>query len=48
MGNRAVIKSGDIQVMRALGTGIMHSEFNKNNDQLVKFLQIWVYPKREM
>ncbi len=47
MGNTAVIKSGDIQVMSA-GTGIMHSEFNKNSDQLVKFLQIWVYPKRGM
>lgn len=45
MGNTAIIKSGDIQVMSA-GTGIMHSEFNKNSDQLVKFLQIWVYPKK--
>jgi redox-sensitive bicupin YhaK (pirin superfamily) len=24
----------------------MHSEFNKNQDQLVKFLQIWVYPNK--
>ncbi|MGH1518060.1 pirin family protein [Chryseobacterium sp. JK1] len=45
MGNTAIIKSGDIQVMSA-GTGIMHSEFNKNSDQPVKFLQIWVYPKK--
>ncbi|SHE81171.1 hypothetical protein SAMN05444408_104209 [Chryseobacterium takakiae] len=45
MGNTAIIKSGDIQVMSA-GTGIMHSEFNKNNDQSVKFLQIWVYPNK--
>lgn len=45
MGNTAVIRSGDIQVMSA-GTGIMHSEFNKNQDQLVKFLQIWVYPNK--
>lgn len=45
MGNTAVIRSGDIQVMSA-GTGIMHSEFNKNHDQLVKFLQIWVYPNK--
>ncbi|MFZ4929523.1 pirin family protein [Chryseobacterium sp. Mn2064] len=45
MGNTAIIKSGDIQVMSA-GTGIMHSEYNKSSDQLVKFLQIWVYPKK--
>jgi len=45
MGNSAIIRSGDIQVMSA-GTVIMHSEFNKNADSLVKFLQIWVYPNK--
>lgn len=44
MGNTAVIRHGDIQVMSA-GTGITHSEYNKNKDQQVKFLQIWVFPK---
>lgn len=43
MGNVAVIKHGDVQVMSA-GTGIRHSEYNKNQDKPVKFLQIWVYP----
>ncbi|MCK6600555.1 MAG: pirin family protein [Bacteroidetes bacterium] len=43
MGNLAVIRNGDIQVMSA-GTGIRHSEYNKNTDQPVKFLQIWVIP----
>ncbi len=44
MGNNAVIREGDVQVMSA-GTGIAHSEFNKNNDKEVKFLQIWVFPR---
>ena len=45
MGNVAVIKSGDIQVMSA-GTGITHSEYNKNTDRVCKFLQIWVIPNQ--
>lgn len=44
-GTHAVIRKGDVQVMSA-GTGIVHSEKNKNRDQLVKFLQIWVFPNK--
>lgn len=45
MGNEPIIKAGDIQVMSA-GTGVMHSEYNNNPDQAVKFLQIWVIPNK--
>lgn len=46
MENVAVIRHGDVQVMSA-GTGITHSEYNKNSDKPVKFLQIWIFPKKQ-
>jgi redox-sensitive bicupin YhaK (pirin superfamily) len=45
MGNIAVIQQNDVQIMSA-GTGIYHSEYNKNKDKKVNFLQIWVFPKK--
>lgn len=45
MGNSGVIRQNDVQIMSA-GTGIQHSEYNKNKDKLVNFLQIWVFPKK--
>ncbi len=45
MGNTAVIKHGDVQVMSA-GTGIFHSEFNPNPDKDLKLLQIWMFPNK--
>jgi hypothetical protein len=46
MGNTAIIKEGDVQVMSA-GTGVFHSEKNNNRDKEVKFLQIWVFPNKK-
>ena len=45
-GTNQVIRKGDVQVMSA-GRGIVHSEKNKNSDQQVKFLQIWVFPNQK-
>lgn len=42
MGNKTVIKTGDVQRMSA-GTGLTHSEFNLNNTP-VRFYQIWIFP----
>ena len=46
MGNTAIIRQGDIQVMSA-GTGIQHSEFNPNADMVkelkeVSKVKLWV------
>ncbi len=45
MNNVAIIESGEIQVMSA-GTGIYHKEFNKNSNDSVQFLQIWLFPNQ--
>ena len=45
MRKMATIRNGDVQAISA-GTGIYQSEYNKNSDKLVRFLQIWVLPNR--
>ncbi len=44
MGNGAVIRSGDVQLMSA-GTGVFHSEFNPSKNEAVSLFQIWIFPK---
>ncbi|MEQ9591968.1 MAG: pirin family protein [Cyclobacteriaceae bacterium] len=44
MGNTTTIRQNDVQIMSA-GTGVQHSEYNKNKDQKVNFLQLWIFPK---
>jgi redox-sensitive bicupin YhaK (pirin superfamily) len=46
MGNRGVIRYGDVQVMSA-GTGVMHSEYNASKTDPVKLFQIWLFPDQE-
>lgn len=46
MGNTQVISEGDVQILSA-GSGITHSEYNKNQNDKVNFLQIWIYPNKK-
>lgn len=45
LGNVALIRKGDVQIISA-GTGVFHSEKNKNPDEQVQFLQIWLFPNK--
>lgn len=45
-GGEGTITVNEIQRMTA-GSGILHSEFNPSNDQVLKLLQIWFVPKQE-
>ncbi len=42
-GNREVLPAGEFQLMSA-GKGISHSEFNASDNEVLKFLQIWIVP----
>jgi redox-sensitive bicupin YhaK (pirin superfamily) len=42
MGNRGVVKAGEVQRMSA-GTGLTHSEFNLG-DKPLSLYQIWIFP----
>ena len=45
-GNEGRTTAGNVQVMSA-GTGVYHSEYNKNTDQAVSLLQLWVFPREQ-
>ncbi len=46
MGNVAVVSKGEVQVMSA-GTGVLHSEYNHSANDIVKLLQIWIFPREK-
>jgi hypothetical protein len=46
MDNIGVVTVDEIQVMSA-GTGVSHSEYNKNKDQPLNLLQLWVLPNKQ-
>lgn len=43
LGNQAIIKAGDVQLM-STGKGVQHSEINASESDKVHLLQIWVLP----
>ncbi|GAA5857407.1 hypothetical protein JCM8547_002263 [Rhodosporidiobolus lusitaniae] len=46
MGNTEIMVRGDVQ-MTSAGTGIAHSEYNRNTEKEVHFLQIWALPNKQ-
>ncbi|MFM7390333.1 MAG: pirin family protein [Vampirovibrionales bacterium] len=46
LGNRRLLKAGDIQVMEA-GTGIRHSEINPDANTPCELYQLWLLPPQQ-
>lgn len=45
MRNKEQIPAGEFQIMSA-GTGILHSEYNASQDELLHLYQIWIIPEK--
>lgn len=46
MGNTTEVKAGEFQIMSA-GTGIYHSEFNPDENEVLHLYQIWIIPNQK-
>jgi len=46
MGNAETLKRGEVQYISA-GSGIVHSEHNKNKSEDLRLLQIWIIPPQK-
>jgi len=46
MDNVGAVDAGEIQVMSA-GSGVYHSEYNKNKDKDLNLLQLWIFPNKQ-
>lgn len=45
MGNEHTLTKGQVQYMSA-GTGVWHSEYNNDKEEILRFFQVWVLPDR--
>lgn len=45
-GNKTVIRPGEVQRMSA-GTGVLHSEYNQDQENDAHFFQIWITPNKD-
>lgn len=45
-GHEEVIRPNEVQIMSA-GTGIVHSEYNYSQEEIVNLLQVWIFPKEK-
>ena len=46
MGNSEILKRGEVQYISA-GSGIVHAEHNKNTNEDLRLLQIWIVPPKK-